>query len=278
MRRARTRLRAPTGRGPPTPTGTTRVTATCRARPARSPRWASSGSCRSAAPRSCARAVASPDDPRDRVAVKAASRGARTARALEHALSALGILALGFCVWELGSACVHRVRGERRLASLAAAAASPLAPSVPAATRAEVARTGLVGRLEIPRVGLAAIVEEGVDQRTLRHAAGHLPGTALPGEAGNVVVAGHRDSFFQPLRNVRTGEALRFVTPDGVFEYTVVSLDVVSPSATDVLDQGTRPEATLITCYPFGYVGPAPQRFVVRAALADPARTSVATR
>jgi sortase A len=135
-----------------------------------------------------------------------------------------------------------------------------------------VARTGLVGRLEIPRLGLAAIVEEGVDQRTLRHAAGHLPGTALPGEAGNVVVAGHRDTFFRPLRDVRAGDALRFVTPEGTFEYAVVALDVVSPTATDVLAQGPRAEATLITCYPFGYVGPAPQRFVVRAALAAPPR------
>jgi sortase A len=187
-------------------------------------------------------------------------------------LSGLAVLALGFCGWELGISYLHHVLGERRLASMAAGPASALAPSVPVATRAEVARSGLVGRLEIPRLGLAAIVEEGVDQRTLRHAAGHLPGTALPGEAGNVVVAGHRDTFFRPLRDVRAGDTLRFVTPDGVFQYTVAALDVVPPTATDVVAQGSRAEATLITCYPFGYVGPAPQRFVVRAALAAPAR------
>jgi sortase A len=100
----------------------------------------------------------------------------------------------------------------------------------------------------------------------LRRAAGHLPGSALPGDAGNVVVAAHRDTFFRPLKDVRPGDALRFVTPDGAFDYVVVETEVVSPSRTDVLAPGSGRGATLITCYPFGFLGRAPHRFVVRAA------------
>jgi LPXTG-site transpeptidase (sortase) family protein len=126
-----------------------------------------------------------------------------------------------------------------------------------------------VGRLQIARLGLVTIVEEGVDQGTLRRAAGHLPGTAFPGETGNVVVAAHRDTFFRPLNAIRPGDSLRFVTPDGEFRYVVFALDVVEPASTDVLEAGDGHQATLITCYPFGYVGPAPRRLVVRASLAE---------
>ncbi len=174
------------------------------------------------------------------------------ARGLERALYGLGALALGSWAWEAAGARAHQRVLERRFESLA---------TLPER------RGGLVGRLEVPRLGLVAMVEEGVDQRTLRRAAGHLPGTALPGEAGNVVVAAHRDTFFRPLKDVRPGDALRFATPDGEFAYVVVSIDVVEPSRTDVLAASHGHEATLITCYPFSYVGPAPQRLVVRALL-----------
>jgi sortase A len=131
-------------------------------------------------------------------------------------------------------------------------------------------RTGLIGRLEVPRLGLAVIVEEGVDKGTLRHAAGHVPGTPLPGEPGNVVVAAHRDTLFRPLKDIRKGDEVRFVTPDGSFEYEVVKTDVVKPTDTDVLSAGEGGgEATLITCFPFGFIGPAPERFVVRATRLD---------
>jgi sortase A len=181
-------------------------------------------------------------------------------RELERGLAGLGLVALSLWSWEVTDARIHHRAQERRLASLATAGKR---------TRAEMATSGLIGRLEVPRLRLVAIVEEGADQHTLRRAVGHLPGTALPGEAGNLVVAAHRDTFFRALKDVRPGDRVRFVTPDGEFEYTVTSLDVVAPTETDVVAQGARPEATLITCYPFGFVGPAPQRFVVRAALSD---------
>jgi len=137
------------------------------------------------------------------------------------------------------------------------------------ATRAEIERTGLIGRLEIPRLQLAVVAEEGDDRSTLRRAAGHVPGTSLPGEPGNVVVAAHRDTLFRPLQDIRPRDQVRFVTPDGAFEYEVVRIEIVKPSRTEVLASGPEGEATLITCYPFGFVGPAPQRFVVRAARID---------
>lgn len=191
---------------------------------------------------------------------------ARTARALEHALSGFALLALGFWAWEVVGGQLHFAAQDRRLRSLAAQASPAVERRPAAATRAEMERTGLIGRLEVPRLNLAVIVEEGVDHGTLRRAAGHVPGTALPGEPGNVAVAAHRDTLFRPLKDIRPGDEVRFVTPDGAFDYEVVKTEVVTPSRRDVLDPGSGGEATLITCYPFGFVGSAPQRFVVRAA------------
>ncbi|HEY7515498.1 MAG TPA: class D sortase, partial [Vicinamibacteria bacterium] len=164
----------------------------------------------------------------------------------------MGAVALGFWGSEAASARIHQRTQERRLESLTS---GPRRAG--GAARTEALRTGLVGRLEIARLGLATVVEEGVDQGTLRRAAGHLPGTAFPGETGNVVVAAHRDTFFRPLNAIRPGDSLRFVTPDGEFRYVVFALDVVEPASTDVLEAGDGHQATLITCYPFGYVGPA---------------------
>ncbi len=197
------------------------------------------------------------------------NKHARTARALEHALSGFAVLALGYWAWVVVGAQVHYVVQEDRLQALAAEAAPAIERHLAAATRAEMERTGLIGRLEVPRLGLAAIVEEGVDKSTLRHAAGHVPGTSLPGEPGNVVIAAHRDTLFRLLKAIRQGDQVRFVTPDGSFAYKVVKTQIVKPSDTDVLASGAEGEATLITCYPFGFIGPAPERFVVQATRLD---------
>jgi LPXTG-site transpeptidase (sortase) family protein len=123
------------------------------------------------------------------------------------------------------------------------------------------------GRLEAEHLGLSAAVIEGVEPRALRRAVGHVPGTAFPGEAGNVVLAGHRDMHFRPLHDAKPGDELRLVTPDGIFVYGIDSTDVVGPFDTEVMEPTPVPQLTLITCYPFSFVGPAPQRYVVRAAL-----------
>jgi sortase A len=122
-------------------------------------------------------------------------------------------------------------------------------------------------RVEAPGLGLSAAVIEGTEPRALRRAVGHVPGPAFPGEPGNVVLAGHRDMHFRPLHQARPGEELRLITPDGVFVYGIESMEVVGPFDVAVMQPTATPQLTLITCYPFSFVGPAPQRFVVRASL-----------
>jgi sortase A len=96
---------------------------------------------------------------------------------------------------------------------------------------------------------------------------GHIPGTALPGDSGNVGLAAHRDTFFRRLRDIRPDDEIVLTTPDGTFRYTVEGTKVVEPGDVWVLDPTEEPALTLVTCYPFTYVGSAPQRFIVRAPL-----------
>ena len=123
----------------------------------------------------------------------------------------------------------------------------------------------IVGRIEIPRIGLKTMILEGVSPRTLALAIGHVPGTALPGDTGNVALAGHRDTFFRGLHAVKDGDAIVLTTLTGSFEYRVQSCEVVTPRDTWVLANSAQPSLTLVTCYPFHYVGPAPERFIVHA-------------
>jgi len=123
----------------------------------------------------------------------------------------------------------------------------------------------LIGRLVIPRLQVHAIVREGVGRKTLDLALGHIPGTALPGQKGNVGVAGHRDTLFRSLRKIGKGDLLQFQTLAGSYTYKVDSTQVVGPKDVKVLDPGKYPEMTLVTCYPFDYIGSAPDRFIVQA-------------
>jgi sortase A len=123
----------------------------------------------------------------------------------------------------------------------------------------------MIGRLEIPRINISVIVLEGSDSSVLDIAAGHIPGTALPGWTGNIGIAAHRDTFFRSLREIRLQDRLTFRTRGGIFEYGVASTEVVEPSDMGVLRQGTDEELTLVTCYPFNYIGAAPKRFIVHA-------------
>ena len=128
---------------------------------------------------------------------------------------------------------------------------------------------GLIGRIQIPRLGLSAIVREGVDDRTLRRAVGHVPDTARPGDAGNVAFAAHRDTFFRPLKKIRVGDRIRVSTPDRDFDFVVSETRVVAPDDVSVLAPTPESALTLITCYPFEMTGPAPDRFIVRATAVD---------
>jgi sortase A len=109
------------------------------------------------------------------------------------------------------------------------------------------------------------MVVEGVDDGDLKHAVGHIPGTALPGEDGNVGIAGHRDTFFRPLRSIRRKDTITLSTLQGTYRYRVISTKVVDPDDVEVLYPDGRDTLTLVTCFPFDYVGSAPRRFIVRA-------------
>jgi sortase A len=122
-----------------------------------------------------------------------------------------------------------------------------------------------LGRIEIARIGVAAIIMEGVDERTLRRSVGHFPGTPLPGRPGNVAIAGHRDTFFRGLRNVRHDDEITLTTLGGSYRYLVDTTQIVAPEDTQVLNGTGETILTLVTCYPFYYLGSAPKRFIVRA-------------
>ena len=138
----------------------------------------------------------------------------------------------------------------------------PQARDIPRPARSE---GSLVGRIEIPRLSLSEIVFEGTSDRILDRGVGHLTGSASPGESGNLVLAGHRDSFFRKLRGIQDGDIVNVSSLDGEFEYIVESTAIVNPDATEVLRRSEDATLTLITCYPFRYIGSAPQRFIVRA-------------
>jgi sortase A len=129
-------------------------------------------------------------------------------------------------------------------------------------------KEGLVGRLEIPGIGLEVMVLNGADARTLRRGAGWLPYTARPG-SGNAVIAAHRDTYFRPLRRIKEGDIIHLTTLDGRYNFRVEWTAVVDPGDTAVLEPTSQPTLTLITCYPFYYAGEAPQRFIVRARRQD---------
>jgi LPXTG-site transpeptidase (sortase) family protein len=127
----------------------------------------------------------------------------------------------------------------------------------------------VIGRLEIPRLNMNVMVREGTDATTLRRAVGHMPSTALPGRMGNFVITGHRDTFFRPLRGISRGDEIRAVTRSHIYRYRVYGLSVVSADDVEVLKGTNRPECTLVTCFPFDYVGPAPRRLIVQANLIE---------
>ncbi len=169
-------------------------------------------------------------------------------------------LTLGYCGFVAADAWIFQRQESRglelQLHNEKPAAAINLPPA---------ATGGMIGRLEIPRLRLSVIVTEGDSQRILRRAAGHVPGTSLPGEPGNMGITGHRDTFFRPLRNIQRDDLITFTTLQGEYRYRVVSTRVVTPNNVAVLDSTGGEILTLITCHPFYFVGPAPNRFIVRA-------------
>jgi sortase A len=172
-------------------------------------------------------------------------------------------LLLGFGLGCLSMYAYETVEARRFQAEQAAAferdARAELMPGV--------VRGGLVGMLDVPRLQLSTPVIEGDDSRTLKRAVGHLPDTPMPWDVGNSAIAGHRDGLFRPLKDVKVGDEIRFRTTRDEFRYRVTKTSIVMPDDLSVLAPQSDPATlTLITCYPFYYVGSAPKRFVVHAA------------
>ena len=201
---------------------------------------------------------------------------------LEAVLWTIAVVALGWFVYVQADAYFFQQGQNRRMNALlrrnaesAAAGEKDSAPSITgatpdgetaaAATRVHFVRGDLVARIDIPRLKVSEAVIEGDDTETLRHAVGHIPGTALPGEPGNIALAGHRDSFFRKIGQLRDGDTLILETARGAFSYHVAKRAIVAPSDTSVLNSTTEPALTLVTCYPFRYIGSAPKRYVIIA-------------
>ena len=178
-------------------------------------------------------------------------------RWIERLLFAGAFGLLGYCGFVLADTWMFQ--RQERLQFDVLTKNSPASPSWP------VPSGGLIGRIEIARLGVSTILVEGTSQATLRRAVGHIAGTALPGTPGNVGVSGHRDTFFRPLRKIHQNDIITLTTLNGQFNYRVVSTRIVDPAEISVLDPGEKESLTLVTCYPFYFVGPAPDRFIVRA-------------
>jgi sortase A len=205
-----------------------------------------------------------------------ANRILRTLKWAQRALFACAVLLLGYCGFALADTWIFQRREamdlDRMLSERRSATGSAAQPEFHTRQRGVPAAAvhGLIGRIEIPRLRFSAVVVEGIDSTNLRHAVGHIPGTALPGEPGNVGLAGHRDTFFRTLKNLGTGDEIQFSTPGGSIKYVVESLIIVEPDNVGVLAPSSENLLTLVTCYPFSYIGAAPRRWIVRARQVSP--------
>jgi len=181
----------------------------------------------------------------------------RALRWVRTALLAGAIPALAYCAYVVVDTWKYQRDNRRQFDSMLTrqAGANPRPPAV----------SGVIGLLDIPRLGISVMVVEGAGSTALRRAAGHISGTALPGENGNVGISAHRDTFFRPLRNIRQNDVITVNTLSGEYRYRVVSTRIVSPADVAVLNPSGSEILTLVTCYPFYYVGTAPDRFIVRA-------------
>lgn len=194
-----------------------------------------------------------------------------------------GLRVLEITAWSCGLLCLLILLLFRVEASQSARAASRLQASAPDRASTQEAHddnardfatyNGVIGRLEVPALKLQVPILNDYDPNSLRRGVGRIRGTGVPGGLGNFVVAGHRDTYFRPLRDVQKGMVMHVVADNGTFDYTIDSTEIVTPEDVDVLDIGDRPEMTLITCYPFDFVGAAPKRFIVHGHL-----NSVATQ
>ena len=180
---------------------------------------------------------------------------------MERLSFALGVLCLGAYSLGKGEAWLFAARQEARLAV-------DTGPAQKSASLRQIAASQESwGRIEVPRISVRAFLGEGVNRNTLRVAVGHIPDTAFPDEIGNVGLAGHRDSVFRPLSHLVVGDVVTLTTSTAIFDYRIQTIEIVAPTRVDVLAPSEEKVLTLVTCYPFNLVGPAPLRMVARGRL-----------
>jgi sortase A len=200
-------------------------------------------------------------DPRIRWRIFLPARTNPVLRWSRNVFLIIGLLALSYVGFALLDARLYQAEQARRFeqalkeTNLARAESPGIA----------VSEGSTLGQIEINSVGLTAMVLEGTDEGTLQRAVGHIRGTPLPGQRGNVALAGHRDTFFRGLRKIRVNDEITLTTLSVSYRYRVDSTKVVKPEETEVLEDGDDDILTLVTCYPFNFVGSAPKRFIVRA-------------
>lgn len=183
-----------------------------------------------------------------------------------NVLFVAGMVALAYVAYVAVDTSAYQADQRMVFADARRAAPEPgVASSEPDRVRASPPDGAWLGEIEIPRLGIDVGIVQGESSQLLERAAGHVTDTPLPGEMGNVVLAAHRDSFFRPLEHVRAGDEITVKTLDGDFHYIVESTIVVGPGDLWVLAPIGGRTLTLITCFPFRYVGAAPDRFIVRA-------------
>lgn len=181
---------------------------------------------------------------------------------LSSALMLGGTAVLGWHFWTL-----HEAATAQRLAKiwLNRTAVADRSTPPPVRNNKSIRRGDVIGELSIPRLQISVMVFEGDDARVLKFGAGHIPGTALPQGSGNVGIAAHRDTYFRALQGLRSNDRIYLRTPGGTWRYSVTKTEIVSPSDVGVLARAPERDLTLVTCYPFYYVGSAPKRFIALA-------------
>jgi sortase A len=199
-------------------------------------------------------------------------RAVPKACSIEYLLVAIAAVSLGWFAFVSFSTAREQAALTRELQHLRVTQASNPLDSAPRALTARLVPRTVIGRITVPRLKLSALAREGADVGTLGTAVGHVPETAMPGDVGNATFAGYRDTFFRNLEGVRKGDEIVVSTASGAHRYVVTTTRVVAPTETTVLAPTTDRTLTLITSYPFDYIGAAPERFIVRADAVAPTR------
>ncbi len=188
-------------------------------------------------------------------------RRRRRLRWIRRLLLIAGVVLLGYVGFTLLDARLFQASAmhtlEAQVQTLKEIGASPFRPPVN--------EGDVLGRIDIPRLGMSFAILQGTNSHTLRLGAGHIEGTPLPGDPGNSGIAGHRDTFFRELRNIRQNDEIQLQTATGLLRYEVDWVKVVDPDEVSVLSPSTDSSLTLVTCYPFYFLGSASQRFIVHA-------------